>query len=434
MLITVPVALLIVVILFMPGATLAGQLVITSLPDTVMQSQHSPDAWDTVTFQGTKLTSSVGGFLLSGSASSPPRNWLVDLGSDTIVFGTGDGNGLYGVRVYGGSATRLPRDIIIRGGTIIHNPSTNSDTTIANGCTCMRVSGNDILIKDVNMVAGGYNGKCLTGGDYDIEVDGGTYTSNVDYYRSRCNFDAIMIALDGTWDPVFAADSGHTYNIKIHNVKLLNTPHAGIRCDGGAGSEMGIFKIYACSVLVDAHNFKYTSYSGLCFSSSNPYGLAIQHAGAGSEFYDNVITSGTTYGGGRGMLFENCSGTADNRVKIYNNLIDIHEGPNAEYDENHMETHALRIRNDCQYLRVYNNTVIGSGDANTGTSSYGRSIAAIRYTFEGTYGGVNSNNLIENNIFRVKSLTSNVNAYAVCFDAVLISRHDSRVPVQSDRG
>jgi hypothetical protein len=401
-----------------PGVSKAGQHVVTALPDTIWQSEHSADAWDTVTLQGTKLTSAVSGLVLTGSVSTPPRKWFIDLASDTIIFGTGDGNSLYGLRVTGGSALRQPKDIIIQGGNIIHSPSTNSDTAIARECVVMRITGSDYLIKNVNMTAGGYNGKCLTGGSYDIEVDGGLFTSNVDYYASRCNFDGLIIGLNGTWDAAYAADSGHTYNIKIHNAKLWNIPHVGIRCDGGDDDDYGIFQIYACTVQVDARNFKYPIYSGTCYSCANPYGIAVQRAGAGSFIHSNVITSGTTYAGGRGILLETCRGIQGSPIEIYGNYIDIHEGPNAEYDENHIESHALRLRNDCQYLHVYGNTIIGTGDANPSTSSYGRSIASLRYTFEGVYGGVNSNNIIEKNIFRARSLGDNVTAYAVCFDAV----------------
>jgi hypothetical protein len=401
------------------GAVTAGQRVVVSLPDTVWQSEHSGDEWDTVTIQGTKLVSTGNGLFLSGATSAPPRKWLINLASDTIAFGTGDGSNLFGLRIGGGSSTRSPRNIIVKGGYIIHSPSSHTDTTIANNL-CIRLGGNAIKLENVNAVAGGYNGKCLTGAGYDLEISGGSYSSNVVSYRSRCLFDALIIGFELPFDAAFAADSGYSYNAQVHNVKMLNIPHVGIRMDGGADAQYGIYKVYACSILVDARNDRYSSYSGTCYSSSNPYGIALQRIGPGSEIYDNTVLSGTTHGGGRGILIETALGTPDNYVKVYNNYIDIHEGPNAEYDETHMETHSLRLRNDCQYLHVYNNTVIGTGDADTGTPSYGRAIAALRYTFEGAYGGVYSHNIIENNIFRVKSLTSGVTAYAVCFDAVLL--------------
>ncbi len=398
----------------------AGRLVISSLPDTVYQSQHSGDAWDTVTIQGTRLSSPIGGLVITGGGYNPPRNWFLDLGSDSLIFGTGNGDNLCGLKINGGDSRHWPKDIIIQGGNIIHAPTVNNDTSVAQDNLCMQIGGNKITARNVNVTVGGYNGKGATAYGYDIEISGGRYKSNVNYFRSRCQFDALLISAEVAYDPIYAADSGYSYNVKVHDVKMSGIPHAGIRVDGGTGSEWGVFKIYACSLSVDSRNFTYTSPHGTCYSSANPYAIAVQHAGPGSEIHDNVITSGTSYGGGRGILLESILGTPKSNMLVYNNYIDIHEGPNVEYDETHVENHALRIRNDCQYLHVYGNTIINTGDANTATSSYARGISALRYTFEGTYGGTASHCTIENNVMRAKSLTPGVIAYGVCFDAVII--------------
>jgi hypothetical protein len=413
-------ALLIVCCLLLWESAEGGKIVITSLPDTIYQSQHSGDLWDTAIVQGTKLISTTGGLVITGAGYDPPRNWLIDLGGDTLIFGRGNGDNLRGLRITGGDSRHRPQDIIIRGGYIIHSPTINNDTTKARDNVCMHLSGNRITVRNVNMTAAGYNGKCLTANGYDVEIDGGRYQSAVNYYRSRCQFDAVAVSMDMTFDPVYAADSGFSYNLKVHNAKMNGLPHVGIRVDGGSAEDYGVFKIYACSINVDARNLAYPIYDGTCHSSANPYGIAVQYAGPGSEFCNNVITSGTTYGGGRGMLFEGIAGQSASNVLVYGNYIDVHEGPNVEYDEYHVENHAFRIRNDCQYLHVYDNTIIIAGDASPGTPGYSRAVAAFRYTFEGTSGATRSYCTIENNLFRSKSLTSGVTAYAVCFDAVLI--------------
>lgn len=412
--------ILVFFIVLFSATTHAGRFVIVSLPDTINQPQHSADLWDTVTIQGTKVVSATGGLVLTGGGYNPPRNWLIDLSSDTIIFGTGNGNNLCGLKINGGDSRHWPKDIIVQGGNIIHAPTIINDTSVAQDNLCAQLNGNKLTLKNVNLTAAGYNGKCATAYGYNIEISGGRYRSNVNYYRSRCQFDATIIGADVPYDPLYAADSGYSYNLKVHDIKMSGVPHAGIRVDGGTGSEYGVFKIYACSLSVDSRNFTYATYDGTCHSSANPYAIAMQHAGPGSEIYNNVITSGSTYGGGRGILLERTLGTANSSVRIYNNYIDVHEGPNIEYDETHVENHTLRVRNDCEYLHIYGNTIINTGDANTGTSSYARGISALRYTFEGTYGGVSSHCIIENNILRAKSLTSGVTAYGVCFDAVLI--------------
>ncbi|SYZ73068.1 hypothetical protein TRIP_C21183 [Candidatus Zixiibacteriota bacterium] len=419
-----PVVAAIFIIIALSGGrdALAGHIVISSLPDTLRQENHSADAIDTITFSGTKISSAANGLMMLFTYQDPLDGWFIDLGTDTLEFGTGGGSNLYGITLRNQSGYPA-NNIVINGGYIIHNPPRNDDSTIKNN-TCFTFSGNNIKLRNVNMIANGWNGKCILGGQgYGIEIDGGSYNSRVDYYDSRCLFDAIIMNYTGVvFDSAYAAANGFTYNISIHGIRINAAPHAGIRIASTAGSptDNAVAKIYDNQINVDAHNFKYTSYSGTCYSSSNPYGIALQRVGPGTEIYNNTITAGTTYGGSRGILIETARGNSSRYVEVFNNNIDIHEGPNAEYDENHIETHAVRLRNDCQYLHFHHNTVVGSGDANTETPSYGRSIAALRYTFEGAYGGVNSHNLIENNHFLARSLTSGVTAYSVCFDAVTL--------------
>jgi Dockerin type I domain len=399
----------------------AGQHLVTSLPMTFRSGDHSTDLWDTVTIAGTRLSSAADGLIFTPDYRQPLHHWYINLGSDTLEFGNGNGAGNEGIRV-NSLAGYAFHDIIIEGGWIIHKPSNNSDTLI-NYNTCLVFgSGEGILVKNVNMRANGYNGKCISvSGGYNTEISGGTFYSEVDYYRSRCQFDAVLFNMAASFDSAYAASKGYTFNISIHDVRMISTPHAGMRLSGGSADQYGVFKIYNCSVMVDAHNFQYTSYAGTCASSSNPYAIALSRPGPGTDVHHNVITSGTAYGGGRGILVEHSRGTDDNYVKIHDNNIDIHEGPNAEYDENHMETHALRIRNGCHHVHVYNNTVVATGDANVGTSSYGKSVTPFRYSSGEADGVVNTYSIVEYNTFRARSLGAGVTAYGITFDAVMIA-------------
>jgi len=406
--------------------TVSGNVfTITSLPDTVYQSEHSGVLWDTIIFLNSNMTSTGNGLYLAGSGTIlPPRYWLIDLQGDTIEFGTADGNNLHGIKIYGGSSTHLDRYIKIQNGTIIHKPahSRSSDTTIAQNNTCLRQEGNDVLIQNVNMRADGYNGKCIQGGGYNVEVSGGHYESLVNYFNSRCQMDALIIGLNGTFNSQFASDSGYTYSIKVHGIRMDSIPHVGIRMDGGEYGDYGIFKIYACTIMVDSRNFTYPGWGTTCHSSANPYGIATQYAGPGSEIYDNVITSGTNYGGGRGMLIEASTGTPSSYVLIHDNYLNTHEGPDAEYDETHCDNHALRFRLSGIYTHIYNNIVIMSGDADTLTSSYGRLNAAFRYTWGAEDRYPESHNIIENNLFQCTAITNAGNSYSygVVFDEVVV--------------
>ncbi|SYZ73047.1 exported hypothetical protein [Candidatus Zixiibacteriota bacterium] len=397
----------------------SGQITITSLPYSINQGQHSRDAIDTITIAGTRLTSQTDGIRFNPEYHNPISGWLLNLVSDTIEFAAGGGSNNEGIAVMS-QADYPAHNLTINGGWIICKSPRDNDTNSSNN-TCMIFGGEDILLKNVNMVAGGYDGKCVVGSGYDFEISGGQYLSRVNYYHSRCQFDAIIMNFSQVvYDEDYALAQSHTCNIKIHDIKITNAPHAGIRVASTTGSltDYAVVKIYNNDINIDARNFRYTSYSGTCASSANPFGIALQRVGPGSEIYNNKITSGTSFGGGRGILLETARGSSRSFVEVFNNYVDTHEGPNSEYDENHAEFHAVRMRNDCSYLHFHNNTVIGTGDNSTATSSYGKSISAVRYTFDGTYGGTNSYNIIENNVFRVKSLNAGVTAYAVCFDQV----------------
>jgi hypothetical protein len=423
-----------------------GQLVISSLPDTIYQTQHTANAVDTIELAGTKISSATSGLVLTGTSGNPLNGWYIKLGTDTIEFAT-DSLGLdtaynldgsiravrshssTGLRIVGHVGSAAPiysRNITVEGGTIICKAYNRDDSIASYNNVCLSIGAQDVYVHNTNMIADGWNGKCLIGDGYDVEIDGGTYSSNVTHYTSRCQFDAIMVNFGGTFDPAVAniQPEPYTYNFKIHGVSMSGIPHMGIRYDGGSGTTYGICHIYNNTINVDERNYTYTVPSGTCASAANAYGIGVQYAGPGSTIHDNIITSGTTYGGGRGILFDRMRGTTANPVLVYNNSIDVHEGPCVEYGENSVESHALRIRQGCHHMRIYDNDITITGDNNVATPSYGKSVAAIRYTFEttdtatehltGTY------NIIENNHFKAKALNSGVTAYGVCFDAVTV--------------
>jgi hypothetical protein len=398
-----------------------GQLIIKSLPDSVLQSQHSSDLWDTITIAGTKLTSETDGIYFKGVTYVGVHHWYLNLGADTIMFGTKGGGNLEGIRI-ASPATVPAHDIVINGGWIIHNPPTpdGSDTTSYDN-NCFEFGGNRISLRNVNMIAAGYNGKCIQGNGYDVEISGGKYFSRVNYYRSRCQFDALIMSLGGDWVPSAALLNGWKYNIYIHDANIYNAPHAAIRYDAGSGEQYGILKIVACSINVDSRNFRYPAYSGTCASSANPYGIAVQYVGPGSEIANNVITSGSTYGGGRGILVERAGGPGNGYINIHDNIINVHEGPDVEYSEAKMESHALRIRSGSHHLHVYNNEITITGDANVSTSSYCRSVTPFRYTLETVDNVPESYNIIEKNHFVARALDADVTAYGICFDAVTVN-------------
>jgi hypothetical protein len=405
-------ALMLCVCLISAPAVEAGRVVISSLPYTFSASNHSADAVDTLVLASSKLTSATNGITLSALWNNRLHGVLLDLADDTISFGTGGGNGNVGLSI-GGTNVYHPYDIEIRGGYILHN----SPSGTAENNTAIIVSGHDILLKDVNATVMGRNASVLSAGNeytYSNEIDGGTYESFVSGFTSRCQYDAVVFNLANNYTSTLTAN-GATYHWSIHDVSILGGPHCGILLAGRESLDnLVVAEVYNCYVRTDARNDMYPSYDGTCHSSSNPYGITFRYCGPGCKIYNNIVTSGSTYGGNRGILIEWCRGTQANPFLIYDNYIDVHEGPNVEYG-NSLPLHGLRIRSDPQCMRVYGNTFICTGDDNAATASYGREVHALRLSTNSPTTDV----LISNNIIKTQSLSSSgVTAFAVTFDEI----------------
>ncbi len=387
--------LAILALVLLGGSARASVHQITSLPYTASGS------YDTLVLAGTKLSSYSDGIHFTG------HDLVLDLGTDTLEFGR-SGSGNYGIRF-----SNHCYNIKIIGGTILHGNQSGSHNSAISLST-----GHDILIQGTDVIVNGIDGRCISSssvgppGIYNFEIDGGDYWNNCHGYDSRCMYDGAAIRL---WSNTYGGYGDYHY--KIHDINIRNTPGQGMMFQGRDQENNGTkVLLYNNHITCDARNDTYSSYSGTCNSSANPYGIALLKGAPGSRIYNNTIVSGNNYGGGRGILIENTLGEAGNWVEVYDNYVDVHEGPNVEYGEGGTSVHALRVRAidglDIDYIKIYNNTFIGTGDANTSTDNYNRGVATLRYS--DSYG--TDNIVIENNTFRAKSLTSGVESLAAVFD------------------
>ncbi len=381
--------------LFSPSAT-ATITVINSFPYTA--SQTGTNFSETLLVAGTNLSTSGSALNING------HDIVVYLVNDTITFGTDNGDGYYGIQLNYSSY-----NIKIIGGTIYHGGTGDRNV-------CLRLVGtNDVLIEGTDMRVAGTNGHCVFSpslgepGNYNIEVSGGHYRSDVTGYTNRCNYDGCAMWFGTTY-------RGYgDYHFKIHGINLITGPSQGLVVTGRSGGNEALVFIYACTLQSDARNYFYTSGDNTCFSAANPYQLVAGRLAGGSEIHDNVITSGTNYGGSRGIIMEMCAGTPDNYVKVYNNYVDVHEGPNLEESEGLVQV--LRMRFGNKYVHVYDNVFIGTGSRNHG-SSYGGEVAVFRLTATDEEGHVPDHGIIiERNLFRAQALSDNVAAWAGVFES-----------------
>jgi len=410
----IPITLMLLVVI--SGASvLAGQLVVTSLPYTVNQSSHSASTWDTVTIQGTRLTSRTNG--ISFAASS--HHWLLLLANDTIVFGT---DSTYRPSVYTGShgvdIGSNGHDITIKGGYILHQPANvTSDETVFriqdtvnayNLCIDGGYGTYNLLIDSVKEArVRGYNSHVMSGGQKMITVRASRFFNDCYAYTSRELFMACCIKIDGN-----AADlTTGEFHYRILNSYLEDNAHAAVYASGSTSSTYCVVQMDGDTVKVDSRNRRYTTYQGTGASNVNAYGIQFTYGGAGSYIKNCVITSGTRYHGGRGIQFVRAKGTQTNPIEIAYNRVDVHEGLNVEFGTLYYGC-AVKIRQNSIGVWLHHNAIIYTADT---TQTVGRAYQpkgeALMYQMGFDAGGAYSGPYyitMENNACSTKVLT-NVN-------------------------
>ncbi|HUV30003.1 MAG TPA: fibronectin type III domain-containing protein [Acidobacteriota bacterium] len=383
--------------LVVTSPAVAGSHTITSLPYTVTEAGTNYS--ETLYVAGTHLSSATDGIQFGNSA----HDVVLYLGTDTISFGTGNGDGHYGIRFFGDGVSGA-YNIKIIGGTLLHNPS---DTTVSGNVCLFSGGGRDIYIENLDATVKGYNGHVVRAPSsayktYNVEINGGTWRSDVTAFNSRCQYDgAVLIVGVGS-----LSDAGHDYHWKIHDVTVANCPAQGFCISGKS-------YIYNCTLTVDARNDFYTYPSGgVCYSAANSFTILASRMWAGTEIYNNLLLAGTNYAGADGgILLETCLGTATDSIKVYGNRIDVHRGWDAYYG--HMNPKGIKMRYHNRYVHIFDNDItITVGDtANPNNTAYGPNgigLEVVTYPDQGcdwaTGADADSNCVWENNYVEVRAL------------------------------
>jgi len=303
-------------------------------------------------------------------------------------------------------------DIRIVGGTFLDtNPG-------GDGHEGIKMGGNNITLKDVSCMVTGDNAIAVyaTGGEdaWNLEIDGGTFWSDGMGYTSRCQYDAPVMK----FDHLFSRDtleSGFRYHVYIHNVTITDGPWAGITVLGQeSGEDKAVARIENNTITTDHRNDFYSNYSGLCNSSANPYGVILRNVEHGSTIKYNNISSGTNYGGNRGIMLERSNGTADDPIVIRGNYFNLHEGPNVEFGDG-LPVHGLRIRYFNYHVLIDSNTFIVNTDNDDGTDHTGSIGHAVRMSLDKDYTYIEFRN---NTVIAQSTASSGVENNAMVFGAV----------------
>jgi len=354
------------VLLLLAAAVQGGQLVVSSLPDTVNQTSHSAALWDTITIAGTKLTSTTNGVLFANST----HHWLLLLATDTVIFGT---DSTYRPSVYSGArgidVGSNCHDITIKGGYILHQPANVSagydgpfvwaDTVNAyNLCIDAGYASYNILVDSVKEArVRGYNSHVMAGGQKMIRVNACRFFNDCYAYSSRELFLACCIKVEASDLDLLAGE----YHYRITNSYLEDNAHAAVYANSNNAARYTVVQLDGDTIKVDSRNRRYTTYSGTGASSTNAYGVQFTYGGPGSYINNCVITSGTSHSGGRGIQLVSANGTQANLIVISYNKISCHEGLNVEFGTLYYGC-GVKIRQDCKGVWLHHNAIAWTGD------------------------------------------------------------------------
>lgn len=401
-------------ILLLAVSVQAGQLEVTELPWVIDYTDHSEHTWDTVTISGTLMSSATSGIYFQSLYGHECQYWLLDLGIDTLDFGTGNGDNNYGIQVAGTSIYHA-NNIVVSGGLIRHNPS---DTTVS-GNICINFRGDNCTFSHVDAEVRGYNAFVFDGGGsgggycYDNDIIGGNWRSYSSGFTSRCDFDGVVCNIDGLRDSTLT-NQGGSYHFKLDSLTISGGPHVGICIYGYSAGFYARSIITNCDITTDARNEFYLTNDGICHSAANPYAVSLTYVDGGTIIANNTIRSGTEFGGNRGIYVAGVTPDTANPVEIYGNDVSVHEGPTVELGDA-SPSHGLRMRYDVGVTNVHDNTLTCTVDSDEGTLSYGLHSHPIRISLTDDAAILN---IYNNTINAVSNSATGTTGNGVTFDAV----------------
>jgi len=368
--------------MFVPAHGTIHTLQSSDLPITIGTSYNS----DTIRIAGTRIVTAGSGILVGAGV----HDVLFDFGTDTLEFGTAGGNNAYGMRIYGSGGDNA-RDIIVSGGHILRNVGPG----IADGSDnhCLRLgNAHDIQFLGTDFTIDGHDAQCVIAFVcYNINFEGGTWTSNSRSFTSRHNFDGAVL-----YSEYFTRGLGD-YGFRMYGVTVANGPCQGII-------------VMTCKAIIDSCTIT-TDHVNDYGSDANQYLVFCRNAYPGTQITNNRFISGTSRGGSRGVGMDNSLGTESDPFVVRDNVFNLHNGPDPENGGGVLR--GIRIRafpgSATGYINVVNNTLIATVDNNPATTWIGNEASAIQVTvYDYDVGHVR----VDSNIVYARSLSSGTTARA----------------------
>lgn len=417
-------ALLLGILIFMITICLAapaaaGKYIISSIPDTIFQGEHSADVWDTIYIVDNnpatshKLTASDQTAIVFGRDT---RNWVMQLYSDTVIFGTDssafpyiypfpDGSSVYQRRrpmgiQFGERYNGYCHDIIVRGGYFLNRPGGVENDNLKDFEYTLGYDGTNrytycfyqprtynITFKNVYAEIMGFQGYVLFSGFKNIWVDSCHFVDNTHAFTRRDWFQSAVIMLGYGNENDLGPDD---YHQRVTNSIIEANCHTGIYASGddpdSYTDNVFVGQIENCSLIIDTRNYLYplSTPPTLFHSTTNGYAINWRSAGGNSYIRDNVIVSGENYNGGRGMFFQHCVGDSANGkyVDISGNYLNIHEGSVIEYPIVYYPC-GVKFRRRNMWVNFHDNAVTYRADVrDTALQGYWDKGSCITFQFE----------------------------------------------------
>ena len=410
---------LLTILLLCCAPAFAGQYVVTKVPDTLLAGDHSADTWDTVTIQGTKLTSGTDGIYINSNF------WYVDLGTDSIVFGTdstirmGTYRGPRGI-----SIGYQKHDITIHGGYVLHDPDNieADDSVYVEGDSlnyygiCFKIGGQayNVLLDSIieARVRGAYYSQVVEIEGKNNRIRKCRFFNDAYAYPSRTMFQATVLSI--SCDSAMLTAPGD-YHLKVDSCYLEDNAHAAVymRWAATQTNDCPNVKFYGDTFVVDARNRKYVGFLGqLGKSTTQTYGIVGTRAGRGTVINHCAFLTGTKYGGGRGINLIGALGVEEEPIVICSSYFNNHEGYNQEYGPGSgYGCSAMKMRQSNRWVNIFDNVFITTVDTTTDIcGQYNPNGEAFAYqVWENTSPPFHIN--FTNNICSLKAIT-NADGYA----------------------
>ena len=289
------------------------------------------------------------------------------------------------------------------------------------------------IIDNDSLIAAGFSSRAYQqsnygGGETINQLLQNSYFGTISkgYHRRDQLYGATIRLESGT-----KSNPAYQYAFKIRNCRI-QTIHTGIGTAGIPGGTIyPTFFIDSNTIVVDARNDLFMTYddNDVNNSAGDPYCINVDGADGNSRIIGNVMTAGTAYYGGDGMLLQHINATISDPFEVaYNTMPSMNHGDHPRIAPGRQALVFTYGRNYDANLSIkglwyHHNSGYGVVDEDGGTNFAGSYGECVRIGFEN---GANGNR-VENNHFEIvpRDSVTRTGAGSLEVSGLTFEQHDS---------